>query len=243
MFRRLVLTALLVAAAGTVWFVTRRRLHRKLEKVERQRAVENERARIAKDIHDDLGSTLTQITMWSDPARGAGEEAAATAKSLSQIHTTARELTRSMDEIVWAMNPRHDSLASLVSYFSLYADRFLGLANITWRLEGPGGAADQAVDSRRRHQLFLAFKEALTNVVRHSGATEVCVKIHSDETNLRMSIADNGRGLPADVRAENMDGVANMRMRIEKLGGHFDITSIAGRGTTVQFNVPAHFKS
>ena len=71
-------------------------------------------------------------------------------------------MVTALDEIVWAMNPAHDSLASLVSYFCLYADRFLGLANITWRLEGPTGPADQVVDSRHRHQLFLAFKEALT---------------------------------------------------------------------------------
>ncbi len=124
-----------------------------------------------------------------------------------------------LDEIVWATNPAHDSLASLVSYFCLYADRFLGLANITWRLEGPPASAELAVDSRHRHQLFLAFKEALTNVVRHSGATEVRLGIQIEPDGLHLVIADNGRGLPANARTGEMDGMDNMRSRIEKLGG------------------------
>jgi len=159
------------------------------------------------------------------------------------VGSKARELVTALDEIVWAMNPRHDSLASLVSYFSLYADRFLGLANIAWRLEGLTGAPDQVVDSRRRHQLFLAFKEALNNVVRHSGATEVRLNIHCTIGELHMSIADNGCGLPAGGRTEDMDGVNNMRTRIEKLGGCFEIESAAGRGTNLRFNVPANLKS
>ena len=108
---------------------------------------------------------------------------------------TARQMVTALDEIVWAMNPTHDSLASMISYFSLYAERFLGLANIAWRLEGPVKPDDHAVESRHRHQLFLAFKEALTNVVRHSGATEVRLGIRVEHGQLRLTIADNGRGL------------------------------------------------
>ena len=151
----------------------------------------------------------------------------------------AREIVAALDEIVWAMNPRHDSLASLVSYFCLYADRFLGLASIAWRLEGVPAPDDFVVDSRHRHQLFLAFKEGLTNVVRHSGAKEVRLGIGLEGNEVRLSITDNGRGFPAGLRTEEMDGVANMRARLEKLGGRFEITSEPGRGTTLRFFVPA----
>jgi signal transduction histidine kinase len=137
------------------------------------------------------------------------------------------------------MNPRHDSLASLVSYFCLYADRFLGLANIAWHLEGAPVPDDFVVDSRHRHQLFLAFKEGLTNVVRHSGAREVRLGIALEAGQVKLSITDNGRGLPASLRTEEMDGVANMRARLEKLGGGFEIASEPGRGTTVRFFLPA----
>ncbi len=247
--------ALACVLAGAALWITQ--LHRQVEertaelgaqiqerqRVEHQRAMEQERARIAQDLHDELGSGITEISMLAARARSATAPDEKRGSYLDHVGGKARELVTALDEIVWAMNPRHDSLASLVSYFSLYADRFLGLANIAWKLEGPTGASDQVVDSRRRHQLFLAFKEALTNVVRHSGATEVRLNINCADGELRMSIADNGRGLPTDVRTEDMDGVANMRARIEKLGGRFEISGETGRGTTVRFNVPSNFKS
>jgi signal transduction histidine kinase len=147
-------------------------------------------------------------------------------------------MVTALDEIVWAMNPTHDSLASMVSYFSLYAERFLGLANIAWHLEGPDESSDCAMDSRHRHQLFLAFKESLTNVVRHSGATEVRLGFRVDQGQVRLTIADNGRGLPTDARTDEMNGVANMRDRIEKLGGRFELSSQPGRGTVLRLSVP-----
>ena len=247
--------ALACVLAGAALWITQ--LHRQVEertaelgaqiqerqRVEHQRAMEQERARIAQDLHDELGSGITEISMLAARARSATAPDEKRGSYLDHVGGKARELVTALDEIVWAMNPRHDSLASLVSYFSLYADRFLGLANIAWKLEGPTGAPDQAVDSRRRHQLFLAFKEALTNVVRHSGAKDVRLSINCADGELHMSIADNGRGLPTGVRTEDMDGVTNMRTRIEKLGGRFEISGEAGRGTTVQFNVPSNFKS
>ena len=145
-----------------------------------------------------------------------------------------------LDEIVWAMNPTHDSLASMLSYFSLYAERFLGLANIAWRLEGPFKPDDHVVDSRHRHELFLAFKEALTNIVRHSEATEVRLNIQVERGQVRLTIADNGRGWAELDQMDGMDGVANMRTRLEKLGGRFEINSKAGEGTIVRFELPFH---
>lgn len=137
------------------------------------------------------------------------------------------------------MNPQHDSLASVVSYFSFFADRFLGLANIRVKMESSPGVAGLVVDARMRHQLFLVFKEALTNVVNHAGATEVHLKFCIEEKMLRVGMADNGRGLPTTSTPTNgQDGIANMRMRVEKLSGRFDLTSEPGRGTTLSFAVP-----
>src|SRR5438045_2983509 len=110
--------------------------------------------------------------MLAARAKSSTAPAAKREEHLNDMTVRARELVGALDEIVWAMNPTHDSLGSLVSYCSLYADRFLGLANIHWQLEG-GMPPEVALNSRQRYQLFLAFKEALTNVVRHSGATEV----------------------------------------------------------------------
>ena len=209
------------------------------QRVEHQRTMEQERARIAHDLHDDLGSGITEIGMLAARAKSASASDEKRSQYLGQAGDKAREMVTALDEIVWAMNPAHDSLASLVSYFCLYADRFLGLANISWRLEGPTGLADQVMDSRQRHQLFLAFKEALNNVVRHSGATEVRLGIQVGQGELQLVIADNGRGLSTNPRTGEMDGVDNMRTRIEKLGGRFEIAGEAGQGTTVRFHVPS----
>lgn len=247
----IIVGALVCVLAISVLWITQ--LHRKVEQrtveletqiekrqqVEQQRLMEQERSRVAQDLHDELGSSLTEISML-------GARAGATATTddrrkhyVEQMSGKSREMVATLDEIVWAMNPRHDSLASLVSYFCLYADRFLGLAGIAWRLESAPAPDDFVVDSRHRHQLFLAFKEGLTNVVRHSGATEVRLGIRREAGEVRVSIADNGRGLPTGRRTEEMDGVANMRTRLEKLGGRFEITSEPDRGTTLRFFLPA----
>ncbi len=251
--RKLLVTVGVLACvlAGMVLWITQ--LHRQVEKrtaevetqiqsrqrVEHQREMEQERARIAHDLHDELGSGITEIGMLAARAKSASAPDDKRSRYLDQMGGKAREMVTALDEIVWAMNPAHDSLASLVSYFCLYADRFLGLANITWRLEDPTSPADQVVNSRHRHQLFLAFKEALANVVRHSGASEVRLGIQVRQGELHFVIADNGRGLPSNARTEEMDGVNNMRSRIETLGGRFEIVGEAGKGTTVRFHVPS----
>jgi len=249
--RLLVMMGVLVCvlAAAALWIT---QLHRQVDQrtrelgaqirqrqnVEHQRAMEQERARIAQDLHDELGSGITEISMLAARARSATAPDERRNHYLEQAREKAREMVTALDEIVWAMNPKHDSLASLVTYFCLYADRFLGLANIAWRLDGLPGTPDPTVDSRHRHQLFLAYKEALTNVVRHAGASEVRLSIQAEQGQVRLSVADNGRGFSPEIHTEEMDGVANMRARIEKLGGRFEITSEAGQGTTVRFYMP-----
>jgi len=213
---------------------------RQRENVEHQRAMEQERMRIAQDLHDDLGSGITEISMLVSRAKLGSAPEEKRHQYLELVREKARELVTVLDEIVWAMNPRHDSLASLVSYFSIYADRFLGLANIAWRLENASDAANPMVQSQCRHQLFLAFKEALTNVVRHAGASEVLLYIRAQNGELWLNVTDNGRGFSMTAPSEAMDGVANMRTRIEKLGGRFEIAGDPNRGTTVRFCVPLH---
>lgn len=242
--------ALACVLAATVLWITQ--LHRQVEertaelgrqiqerqRAEHQRAMEQERARIAQDLHDELGSGITEISMLAARAKSASPPDDKRSRYLDQAGGKARDMVTALDEIVWAMNPRHDSVGSLVSYLSLYADRFLSLANIDWRLDAPAAPLDHAMDSRRRHQLFLAFKEALTNVVRHSQATEVRLDIQVVAREVRLSITDNGRGLPARGRTEEMNGVANMRTRLEKLGGRCDVSGDSGGGTVVRFVVP-----
>jgi ligand-binding sensor domain-containing protein/signal transduction histidine kinase len=246
-FRIAVAAGLVVGAAGIVWFDTRRRMRRKLERLERQHAIERERARIAKDIHDDLGSTLTRITMLSDPGRDAPEEVSSPAGNLHQIHTIAGELTRSMDEIVWAINPQHDSLDSLVAYLEMFAQDLLGTAAMRCRLDVPLQLPILPLTAEERHNLFLAFKEALHNVVKHSHATEARISAGLAPTAFTLTLEDNGCGFsPAEAegaraaesgRNEFGNGLTNMRRRLAKIGGYCGIESVPGKGTKVTFVV------
>jgi signal transduction histidine kinase len=254
--RLLVIVGVLICIlAATMLWVTQ--LHRKVEerttelgrqiqerqRLENQRAMEQERARIAQDLHDELGSGITEISMLAARAKSATAPDEKRNAFLDSAGAKAREMVTALDEIVWAMNPRHDSVASLVSYFRLYADRFLGLANIAWQFEGPTDPPDRVLDSQARHQLFLAFKEALTNVVRHSRATEVRLSIVLENDQLRVSIVDNGVGFSPEKNIEPADGLANMRARLDKLRGRSEIESEPGRGTTVRLSVPLHSES
>jgi signal transduction histidine kinase len=212
---------------------------RQRQRLEHQREMDQERARIAQDLHDELGSDITEIGMLAARAKSLSGSDEERNHYLDQAGGKARQMVAALEEIVWAMNPVHDSVASLVRYFGFYADRFLGLAQIAWQMEAPPAPAEYALDARLRHQLFLAFKEALANVVHHSGATEVRLSIQVEQGELRLAVADNGRGLPQAGRTENMDGIANMKARIEKLGGRFEIAGENGHGTTVRFCLPS----
>jgi len=244
------LGALACILAITVLWITQ--LHRKVaqrtaelelqirerQRIEQQHVMEQERGRIAQDLHDELGSSLTEITMLGVRAQSASTPPEKRGAYLEQMSDKARQMVTALDEIVWAMNPTHNSLASMVSYFSIYAERFLGLANIALHLEAPMDPDDYVIDSRRRHQLFLAFKEALTNVVRHSNATEVRLTMQIENGQLHVTVSDNGRGWSEAARTGEMDGVTNMRARLQKLGGKFDISSRNGSGTSVRFDMP-----
>ncbi len=232
------------AASGIVWFDTRRRMRRRLEKLEREQAIERERARIAKDIHDDLGASLTRITMLSQ-STGETILPEPAAKNLDRIFQTARELTRAMDEIVWAVNPRHDTLDSLANYLTRFGYDYLSAAEIRCRLDVPLHLGALTVRAETRHNLFLAFKESLHNIVKHAAATEVRVELKLDAETLTLTVADNGRGFPVHGqipvepgRIDSGYGLENMKRRLAEIGGTFTIQSEPGTGTTVQFSVP-----
>jgi ligand-binding sensor domain-containing protein/signal transduction histidine kinase len=237
-----------LAGAGALW-AGRVRVRRKLEQLERQRALERERARIARDIHDDLGASLTRITMLSQSVRGEVETMPETAADADQIYGTARELTRALDEIVWAVNPKHDTLDSLVTYLGGFAQQFLSAAGIRCRLDVPVNLPAWAITSEVRHNVFLAFKEALHNVLRHAKATEVRVSLELQPDAFELTIADNGCGFdtrvaklnpaprPEGARLAAGNGLHNMRKRLEQVGGRCDWDTAPGEGTRVKFLV------
>jgi signal transduction histidine kinase/ligand-binding sensor domain-containing protein len=228
---------------GLVRAVTTRRLRGALERLERQRAVELDRTRIAKDIHDDLGAGLTQITLLSELARR--DPAHETEAHLGQISDTARELTRAMDEIVWAVNPQNDTLDSLVSYVCKFAQDFLRVAGIRCRLDAPAQLPAQPLAAEIRHHLFLAVKEVLNNVVKHAQASEVWLRLGVEGHSLVLSITDNGLGFgpggrsptPEALRICAGHGLGNLNKRLAAIGGRCAVRSASGQGTCVELTV------
>lgn len=205
------------------------------ELVERHRAMEQERSRMAKDLHDELGAGLTEAGILSSLMRNPAVPSDQKDGYLTQLSDLCCTLVTGLDEIVWAVNPRYDSVADLAGYFSLIAQRFLKLAGIECRLKIDDAITAHHLDSRTRHGIFLAFKEALNNIVRHSGATEVHLTIEVVEGSLVISLADNGCGIPETSGLPGSDGLRNMDERLRSLGGTCVIETQAGSGTTVRF--------
>jgi signal transduction histidine kinase len=236
-----------LAAGGAVWFDTRRRLRRRFDRAERQRDIERERARIARDIHDDLGAQLTRITMMSESARGDLTNPDRTDVELEKIYDTARALTRSMDEIVWAVSPRHDTLEGLATYLEKFAHDWLATAGIRCRLDLPLQFPEWHLTSEVRHNVFLAFKEALHNAMKHSGASEVLIRLTLKAESFDLAVEDNGhrfavgekmKTIPvAPGRAASGNGLENMKRRLASVGGICEIQSAPGAGTKVIFSM------
>jgi signal transduction histidine kinase/ligand-binding sensor domain-containing protein len=234
---------LIIAAAGIAAMVQRRKYRRRVAQLEARRVLEVERTRIARDLHDDLGAGLAQINISSGLLATEGIDPAFVAPLLQGIGSRSRELVTALDEIVWAVNPKNDTLDSMATYFCQYAKNFLDPAQIACRLEVAPGLPHLPLDAERRHGLFLAFAEALHNTVSHSGASEVRVAIGFENGSIHLSVSDNGRGLPAGELAPGADGLANMRERLTQLGGSCAITNLPRGGTEVAFILPIPFSS
>ena len=157
---------------------------------------------------------------------------------MNDIFNCAHEATRSLDEIVWAIKPENDSLESLIRYLSRFVESYLRLAGLRFRLDAPDDLPSQALTSTQRHNLFLTAKEAVHNVVKHAQASEVWLRIKLLENVLQLSIEDNGNGDAPALDASLNRGSANMKQRMEQIGGTCTRTGIHGTGTTVSIAFP-----
>jgi signal transduction histidine kinase/ligand-binding sensor domain-containing protein len=237
-FRVAALAVFTLSIVGVVRYVGFRRLHRQLRVLEQQAALHKERARIAKDIHDDLGANLTQIALMGELAQQDRSEPEKASERMGKISTTARQALKALEEIVWAVNPRNDTLGHLIDYAGQFALDYLRLAGIRCRLDFPDQTPARELSTDLRHNLFLAIKEALNNVVRHAAATEVWLRAKVTEEALEMSVEDNGHGFAAVPDDALADGLRNMRQRLADLGGECSIKSNPGSGTAVVLRLP-----
>jgi signal transduction histidine kinase len=215
-------------------FAVRRTL-KQADVLRREAMLERERARIARDIHDQLGASLTQISLLSELAQG---DSPAGSPHLPRLEKTARDAIGALDEIVWAVNPRHDNLASLLEYIGQQTVDLLRPAGIRCRLDFPDNVPPRHLPADFRHHLFLIVREAVNNAAKYAQASEVRLCAVLTESEIHITIGDDGRGFDNPPRSGTSNGLKNMRARAMALGGACDFVSGSAAGTTVLLRLP-----
>ena len=244
-FLTLLALALIAGVASVARYISNRELRHELARLERLRDIEQDRARIARDIHDHIGSGLTRINLLNELLLGDPPDQLP--DRVGQITGVTCELMGAMDEIVWAVNPKNDTLESLMSYLCDYADEYLRAAKIRLRISLPTPLPVWPLTSEVRHNIFLAVKEILNNIVKHSQAGEVFFTLKLDDSSATLKIRDNGRGLQLDSVASNLpggvphlngNGLGNLQKRALVIGGVCSIRSKPGKGTIIELIIP-----
>jgi ligand-binding sensor domain-containing protein/signal transduction histidine kinase len=233
-FRLLVIITALSGVGWAAKVLVTRRLQRRLAILQQQHALEKERTRIARDIHDEPGALLTEISLLSNHGQKRRNQPADVEIDLRKISETAREAVQTADGIVWAVNPRNDSLEHLANYLVHFAEDFFRPTHIRCRLDVPVNLPPTPVLTQHRHNLLLVVKETCNNVVRHSAASEVWLRVLITNQEFRITIEDNGKGFQVGATKEGCDGLFNIRQRMEEMGGCIEISSKPGLGTRVK---------
>jgi ligand-binding sensor domain-containing protein/signal transduction histidine kinase len=231
--------AMVIVVTGSTRLVVRQRLKR----LEQERVLERERTRIAQDLHDIMGAKLCRISFLSEHARLRQEVPVELQEEMRSISDDSREVLQSLDEMVWAVNPQKDTLDHLVSYIGQYAQEYFRRTGIDCELKIPARVPVQPLSSQSRHHLFLAVHEALTNILKHSGATRARISMVCRSADFEIVISDNGIGFDPVSSESNSpssaagfcNGLDNMRRRLSALGGRCLVESRLGHGATIQF--------
>jgi ligand-binding sensor domain-containing protein/signal transduction histidine kinase len=233
------LTLAAVAAAAAAWALFQFRLRHLLE-------IESVRSRIAADLHDDIGSSLTRIAILSEVARRkAGEGEAGTL--LGQIAETARTLVGSMSDAIWSIDSKQDDLRNVVARMRTFATDVLDGKGIAWTFDAPAEPGARLAPEIRR-ELFLVFKEAVANIARHSGARTATLKLELDVNRVVLEVTDDGKGLEVEP-AHDLDsslqrgrGLLNMKVRAKRMGGDLIVTSASEKGARLALVLPLRRK-
>ena len=235
-FRLAALAAFTCGIVAVVRYVSFRRLRNRLQLLEQETALQRERQRIARDIHDELGASLTQIGMLAGFGMDTLEDRPQTQQHLGTIATRARRAVTALDEIVWAVNPRNDSLPRLADYLCRIADDCCeASATVRCRKEVPTGLPPVPVRAEVRHNLALAVKEAINNALKHGRPETVWLRLNWNAPQLFAEVADDGVGFDPVLAQGQGNGLGNQSARLKDIEGTLAIESEPGRGTRVRF--------
>lgn len=237
-FRVLSVMVILTAIFFSIRYVVQRNLRERILRLQQEQAVEKERNRIARDMHDDLGSGLTKIAILSEVTKAQLAMPGAAVTNLNVISNASRELVDSLQDIVWVLNPHNDSLASLCLYIREYASGFFEPAGITCTVDCGPVEHNIPLSEEKRRNIFLTVKESCNNVLKYADCSAVAIRVWIRQENLVIEISDNGKGFdPAEVGLLS-NGLRNMRTRMEQIGAGFGVESKRGNGTRIRLEVP-----
>jgi signal transduction histidine kinase len=204
---------------------------------ERLVELEQVRRRIATDLHDDIGSSLSQVYLLSEVVRQrVGPDDSEVIEPLAMISSASEEMVSSMSDIVWAINPQKDHLSDVILRMRRFASDTFATRDIAFRFSAPDADTDVRLGANIRREVFLIFKESVNNLVKHSGCTEAEVEFQMTDSSLLLRVSDNGKGFDAS-RDSDGHGLVSMRERAASVGGQFDLVSEAGRGTIVMLSI------
>jgi signal transduction histidine kinase len=237
LFMGTTMAGLLLAVGIAVRLLERRRSQQQIQVLEQERAVASERARIARDIHDELGASLTKIHKLAEMMDQHSEIHDQTNTVSKTISNTARDTIQTMDEIVWAVNPKNDTLKEMADYLVFYTEDFLRPSGITCCLDVSLNLPGIPATAEVRHNVFMVVKEALNNAVKHAAAHQIRFGLAYTANRLTVEIADDGRGFRLDEVTAVGNGLENMQKRISGIGGKLNIQSEPEQGTTVKLEV------
>jgi two-component sensor histidine kinase len=202
--------------------------------LEKRLAVQYERQRISAEMHDDIGAGLSGIKLMTEMAKKKSKDEDSVSE-MDKIYQSVGDVSAKMKEVIWSLNTENDSLSSLVSYLQKQArmtmENYPGKFTITL----PDKIPDIQINGEARRHIYLIVKEALHNIIKHSGADKVEVVISCDDK-LRIIVSDNGKGMSTDENSSGGNGMKNMRQRMQQLGGAFFIKD--KEGLTLTFEIP-----
>ena len=227
----------LLCGCGVVLLVCLQLMIRLTMQSKARELLQRERSRVARDIHDELGAGLTQVLLLGEVARKEVQPPPAGESGIERLCVKVRELSTTVDEIVWAVNSRHDTVQDFARHVCKYAQAFFASSAILCRLDVASEIPALPFDLPVRRNLFLAVKEALNNAAKHSAATELFLRIHLEPGLLIVTVEDNGRGFAPSLATGERNGLTNLRQRLAEIEGTCEVLSQPGAGCRVVMRV------
>ncbi|MBI2729435.1 MAG: hypothetical protein HYX40_01550 [Sphingobacteriales bacterium] len=233
-FKILVVLLSMVLALFISWQVYLARLRKQKVQLEKQLAVQMERQRISSEMHDDIGAGLSGVRLLTEMTKHKLKETTANS-DIDRIYDSVGEISAKMKEVIWSLNTENDSLSSLIAYLQKQARQMMEHYPGKFTISLPEIIPDTKISGEVRRQVYLSVKEALHNIIKHSGANDVWMDIKCSDK-LYITIADNGKGMDTNEDSPGGNGLKNMRKRMEQLKGKFFIKN--GNGVTLTFEIP-----